>query len=143
MTDFPGRTPRRRGLGLTLGVLVTLMFLFRGVDPAASAPVFCPEEGPKGENTVVMLATSWCPYCAKARRYLQAHKVAYCEYDIEHSKVGDALHQRSGHRGIPVIFFDGDVIGGYDPDEMDMLLKRRQAADTDGGAASKTALTRP
>jgi len=142
MTDSPAQAPRRYGLGLTLFVLVAVMLLFRSVDPASSEPVVCPESGPTGADTVVMLATSWCPYCTKARRYLQTRKVDYCEYDIENSKVGEALHQRSGHRGIPVIFFDGSVIGGYDPDEMDMLIKRRLAKQIDGGA-SKTSLPLP
>ena len=86
---------------------------------------YCSEDDPPAADTVIMLATSWCPYCAKARKFLQARGVDYCEYDIEQSPTGDALHERSGKRGVPVILIDGRVIGGYDPDEMSLALKKR------------------
>jgi len=72
MNDAPTPTPRsrRHGGGLLLAVIVLAALLYRSVDPAASEPVYCPEEGPADSATVVMLATSWCPYCAKARKYL-------------------------------------------------------------------------
>jgi glutaredoxin len=95
-------------------------------------PVYCPEEGPADAATVVMLATSWGPYCAKARKYLQKREVPYCEYDIEHSATGEALHQRSGHPGIPVIFIDGRVIAGYDPDALDLALQQRRTKTAPG-----------
>jgi glutaredoxin len=138
MNTSQAPVPRRHGLGLILATLGAVLLLLRSVDPASGEPVFCPEAGPAEANTVVMLATSWCPYCAKARRYLLANKVAYCEYDIERSQVGEALHKRSGHHGIPVIFFDGSVIGGYDPDEMDLLLKRRGSAPPEQGDLNRT-----
>jgi len=127
MNESPATPPpaRRHGGGLLLTVIVLTALLYRSIDPAASEPVYCPEEGPADAATVVMLATSWCPYCAKARKYLQKREVPHCEYDIEHSKAGEALHQRSGHSGIPVIFIDGRVIAGYDPDALDLALQQR------------------
>jgi len=35
---------------------------------------------------VKMYATSWCPYCAKARAYFARRNIAYVEVDIEKSK---------------------------------------------------------
>ena len=101
---------------------------------AAINTVYCSEDHPPAADTVIMLATSWCPYCAKARKFLQKRGVDYCEYDIEQSPTGDALHERSGKRGVPVILIDGRVIGGYDPDEMSIALKKRAQR----GAASPT-----
>ncbi|MDH4382599.1 MAG: glutaredoxin domain-containing protein [Gammaproteobacteria bacterium] len=134
MNDAPTPTPRsrRHGGGLLLAVIVLAALLYRSVDPAASEPVYCPEEGPADSATVVMLATSWCPYCAKARKYLQKREVPYCEYDIEHSATGEALHQRSGHPGIPVIFIDGRIIAGYDPDALGLALQQRRTKTAPG-----------
>ena len=92
---------------------------------AAINTVYCSEDQPPAADTVIMLATSWCPYCAKARKFLQERGVDYCEYDIEQSPTGEALHERSGQRGIPVILIDGRVIGGYDRDELSLALKKR------------------
>ena len=109
------------------GLLPCLLLAWIALAPRAIAveTVYCSDDEPPAEDTVIMLATSWCPYCAKARKFLQARGVDYCEYDIEQSPVGDALHERSGKRGVPVILIDGRVIGGYDPDELSLALKKR------------------
>ena len=108
-------------------LLPSLLLAWLAFAPRAIAveKVFCSEDQPPAADTVIMLATSWCPYCAKARKFLQARGVDYCEYDIEQSPTGDALHERSGKRGVPVILIDGRVIGGYDPDELSLALKKR------------------
>ena len=111
-----------------LAVAVFALALGAGVLGARAVAVetnYCSDDAPPAADTVIMLATSWCPYCAKARKFLQARGVDYCEYDIEQSPVGEALHDRSGQRGIPVILIDGRVIGGYDPDELSLALKKR------------------
>lgn len=107
-------------------LLAALAIALPGQHASAVEAVFCSEDEPPAADTVIMLATSWCPYCAKARKFLHARGVDYCEYDIEQSPTGDALHQRSGKRGVPVILIDGRVIGGYDPDEISLALKRRE-----------------
>ena len=124
-TNTARRRPPR-GLVLLLAAALGFAYLLRAAGSAAADPVFCPEGGPASVDTVVMLATSWCPYCAKARRYLQKRSVDYCEYDLDKSATGQALHRRSGHSGIPVIFIDGRVIAGYDPDELGLALHQRR-----------------
>ena len=122
----PARRRLPPGPGLLLAVALGFAVLLRDGGSAAADPVFCPEAGPASADTVVMLATSWCPYCAKARRYLQKRNVDYCEYDLDKSATGQALHKRSGHSGIPVIFIDGRVIAGYDPEEIGLALHQRR-----------------
>jgi len=136
-------TTRRlpRGLVLLLAVALGFAYLLRDAGPATAAPVFCPEDGPTSADTVVMLATSWCPYCAKARRYLQKRNVDYCEYDLDQSATGQALQRRSGHTGIPVIFIDGRVIAGYDPEELGLALHQRRTRKAPGGALERTDAT--
>ena len=133
MTEL--HTARRRpprGLVLLLAAALGFAYLLRDAGSATAAPVFCPEGGPASADTVVMLATSWCPYCTKARRYLQKRNVDYCEYDLDQSITGQALHRRSGHSGIPVIFIDGRVIAGYDPDELGLALGQRRSRQPPG-----------
>lgn len=69
---------------------------------------------PKQEHQVILYATSWCPYCDKARRFLKKNKIDYFEYDIEKSAEGAAQYRKLNGRGIPVVKVGKTVIYGYD-----------------------------
>ena len=62
---------------------------------------------------VKMYATSWCPYCAKARTYFSRRGIAYVEVDIEKSREGRAEYDRLGARGIPVILVGPQRMNGF------------------------------
>ena len=62
---------------------------------------------------VVMFATSWCPYCAKARAYFARRGIAYVEVDIEKSREGRAEYESLGARGIPVILVGPQRMNGF------------------------------
>ena len=64
---------------------------------------------------VVMYATSWCPYCARARALLSSKGVAFKEIDIE-AQPGEreAMIRRSGRSTVPQIFIGERHIGGSD-----------------------------
>lgn len=64
---------------------------------------------------VVMYATSWCPYCARARALFAAKGAAVTEIDIEQvDGAREEMQQRSGRRTVPQVFIGGQHIGGYD-----------------------------
>jgi len=84
-----------------------------------SAPVFA-EAGAKPE--VKMYATSWCPYCAKARSYFARRGIAYVEVDIEKSREGRAEYDRLGARGIPVILVGPQRMNGFSEARLSQLL---------------------
>ena len=73
---------------------------------------------------VVIYATSWCPYCAKTRSFLQAADVSYTEFDIEKSEQAHQEYQRLGGRGVPVVKIGDKVIYGYDPDSMRTAIEQ-------------------
>jgi glutaredoxin 3 len=64
---------------------------------------------------VVMYATSWCPYCARARALLAGKGVAFQEIDIE-AQPGqrEDMIRRSGRTTVPQIFIGERHIGGSD-----------------------------
>ena len=78
--------------------------------------------GQPGEKTaakVVMYATSWCPYCRKARTYFRENRIAYTEYDIEKDRSAKRRYDAMGGRGVPVILvgdkrLDGFDVGGFE-----------------------------
>lgn len=64
---------------------------------------------------VVMYATGWCPYCARARNLLASKGVAVEEIDIEAvSGSRQEMMTRSGRRTVPQIFIGDTHVGGSD-----------------------------
>ena len=64
---------------------------------------------------VVMYATSWCPYCARARRLFESKGVAFTEIDIDTVEGARAEMQKlSGRTSVPQIFVGAKHLGGYD-----------------------------
>jgi glutaredoxin 3 len=81
---------------------------------------------------VIMYATSWCPYCERARQLLARKNVAFAEIDIESAPEKRAeMMARSGRRTVPQIFIGEHHVGGSDDlhaleaaHELDPLLGR-------------------
>jgi len=69
-----------------------------------------------------MYATSWCPYCAKARAYFARRNIVYEEIDIEKSPKGRAEYGKLGARGIPVIFVGSQRMNGFSEARLSQLL---------------------
>jgi glutaredoxin 3 len=67
--------------------------------------------GPKVE----IYATSWCPYCSRARQLLVDKGVAIEEIDVEaRPEARAAMVARSGRRTVPQIFINQTHVGGCD-----------------------------
>jgi glutaredoxin 3 len=64
---------------------------------------------------VLMYATDWCPYCARARSLLESKGVALEEIDIDVVAGARAeMVARSGRDTVPQIFIGGRYVGGSD-----------------------------
>jgi glutaredoxin 3 len=64
---------------------------------------------------VLMYATSWCPYCQRARALLHSKGVTFQEIDIEaQPSEREAMIRRSGRSTVPQIFIGERHIGGSD-----------------------------
>jgi glutaredoxin 3 len=65
---------------------------------------------------VLMYATDWCPYCARARSLLESKGVAFEEIDVEAvAGARSEMEARSGGcSSVPQIFIGEQHIGGYD-----------------------------
>lgn len=65
--------------------------------------------------SVVMYASDWCGYCARARALLDAKGVAYTEIDVDLVPgARDEMMARGGGSTVPQIFIDGQPVGGSD-----------------------------
>ena len=73
---------------------------------------------------VVMFATSWCPYCAKARSIFNKQGVRFTEIDVEADPRG-AEYQKTtfGSTGVPIIVIGNRVTLGFDEGQILKGLK--------------------
>ncbi|MFW5995994.1 MAG: glutaredoxin 3 [Halanaerobiaceae bacterium] len=56
-----------------------------------------------------------CPYCRKAKNFLQSKGFTYREYGIEEEKNKREMKERTdGAKTVPQIFIEGQLVGGYD-----------------------------
>jgi len=63
---------------------------------------------------VLIYSMEWCPYCAKAKALFAAKGIEDDERDVTHDEDALEMIQRTGQRGVPQVFIDGEWIGGYD-----------------------------
>lgn len=122
-----GRGSRRSGIGIGLVALFLFAAVLAGLhllnQPYTAAQQSRSEHAtmkgvippsPSARPQVVMYATSWCPYCAKARRFFASHGIPYTEYDIELDSRAHVEYQRVGGGGVPIILVGEQVVHGFD-----------------------------
>ena len=72
---------------------------------------------------VTIYSTPTCPYCRQAKDYLASKGIAFTELNVATDLDSrNAMVQRSGQLGVPVIEVDGQVIVGFNRGKLDELL---------------------
>lgn len=91
-----------------------LGYVVQGLFSSPAARVEGPTPSYRADSPdVVLFATSWCGYCAKAREYFQEHGIAYLELDIEENEDAEEEHDVLGGRGVPVILIKDKILHGW------------------------------
>jgi len=66
------------------------------------------------KHKVELYVTSWCPYCKKARNFLESQGIEYRLYDIERDAVAARRKQLlAPNSGVPVAIIDGNLVRGW------------------------------
>jgi glutaredoxin-like YruB-family protein len=64
---------------------------------------------------VMIYSTPTCPYCIKAKRFLEEAGVEYEEKDVSSDEgAADEAIKKSGQMGVPVLDIEGEIIVGFD-----------------------------
>jgi len=70
------------------------------------------------ENDIVVFSKSYCPYCKKAKSYLNDLGFDFFTYELDIENDGKEVHEViksiTRQRTVPNIFINGRPIGGYD-----------------------------
>ncbi len=83
---------------------------------------------PDARTRVVVYGTETCPYCARARAYLNERQVAFGDFDVAKSDKGKQDFARLGGKAVPVILIGNRQLVGFDKDAIDAALDQLKAA---------------
>ena len=74
------------------------------------------KEDSKRVATVEIYVKSFCPYCVRAERLLQAKGIEFTEFsiDMDPGRRQEMIQRAKGRTTVPQIFIDGTHIGGCD-----------------------------
>lgn len=74
-------------------------------------------------NNITIYTTPSCIWCKRAKNYLNENSIAFEEKDVSVDRIAaNAMIQKSGQRGVPVIDIDGTIIIGFDKVNIDKLV---------------------
>ena len=74
-------------------------------------------------NQVVMYSTSWCKYCAKARRYFNKNNIDYTEVNIEQSAEARKEFDEVDGRVVPLILVGKYKITGFNQKKFSKIYR--------------------
>lgn len=72
---------------------------------------------------VTMYATSWCGYCARARKYFRDNNISFTEYDIEKDARAKRRYDQMGARGVPVILVGNRRMSGFSEERFEQIYR--------------------
>ncbi|MBI2548910.1 glutathione S-transferase N-terminal domain-containing protein [Candidatus Woesearchaeota archaeon] len=73
--------------------------------------------------TVKVFSTEACPWCHKAKEFLQQNKITFTDYNVaEDEEARNEMIEKSGQLGVPVILVDDTVVVGFNKLKLSQLL---------------------
>ena len=75
---------------------------------------------------VTIYTTPTCVYCRMAKDYFKTNNVEYTELNVATDEAArNAMVEKSGQMGVPVIEVDGNIVIGFDQELLADLLKKQ------------------
>ena len=75
------------------------------------------------DKKISIYTTPTCPWCKKAKDYLQGKGVQYTEHNVAEDRDKlDEMVQLTGQRGVPVIIAGDQVIVGFNESKINEAL---------------------
>lgn len=71
----------------------------------------------------IIYTTPTCVYCKIAKAFFKEHSIAYEEKDVaSDEKAREEMISKTEQMGVPVIDIDGQIVIGFDKEELSRLL---------------------
>ncbi|OGN00525.1 MAG: NrdH-redoxin [Candidatus Yanofskybacteria bacterium RIFCSPHIGHO2_02_FULL_41_29] len=75
-------------------------------------------------NNIKIYSTPTCPWCKKAKAYLDEKGIVYTSVDVSNDEVAQKeMIKKSDQMGVPVLDIDGKIVIGFDKEKINELLK--------------------
>lgn len=72
---------------------------------------------------IIIYSTPTCPWCHKAKDYLDSKNIAYEDVDVsENTQRAQEMIAKSGQMGVPVLDINGKVLVGFNELAIDEAL---------------------
>ncbi|MDP2940677.1 MAG: glutaredoxin domain-containing protein [Candidatus Omnitrophota bacterium] len=72
---------------------------------------------------VVVYSTPTCPWCIRAKQFLQENNIAFEDIDVStNHEAAEIIMQKSGQMGVPVLDIEGEIIVGLDKERIKEAL---------------------
>lgn len=73
---------------------------------------------------IKVYSTPTCPWCTVAKNYLKSKNLPFTDYDVSKDREAAVnMVQKSGQRGVPVIEIGGNIVIGFNQDQIDQLTR--------------------
>ena len=77
-------------------------------------------------SKVTIYSTPTCVYCKMAKEFFRTNNIQYEEHNVaEDDKAREEMVNKSHQLGVPVIDVDGEIIVGFNKQELSRLLKAK------------------
>jgi len=89
-----------------------------GVDitgPSSSSDELITSTRHTRSKKLILLSTTWCGQCKKAKAYLRKNGIRFIEYDAEKSSKGKSLMKKYHGTGYPTFIIGDDAMSGLSP----------------------------
>lgn len=73
----------------------------------------------------IVYSRTVCPYCTQAKKLLESKGIEYIEINIDTNAAGRDLLVEHGLKSVPQIFYDSELIGGFDKLKVWLELKEQ------------------
>jgi len=78
----------------------------------------------KKSSNVKIYSTTTCPYCTMAKEFLRENKVEFTEINVSKDRAAaKEMIEKSGQMGVPVLDIGGEIVVGFDREEIKKALK--------------------
>ena len=75
------------------------------------------------DRKITVYSTPTCPFCIRAKQFLKENNIIFEDIDVSaNQERAQAMIEKSGQMGVPVIDIDGKLIVGFDKDEIKKAL---------------------
>lgn len=72
---------------------------------------------------VEIYSTPTCPFCIRTKQFLKENNIQFEDIDVSEDQAkAQAMIEKSGQMGVPVIDIEGEIIVGFDKEKIKEAL---------------------